>query len=158
MLNGKIYVGVHKLATDRIFDTYLGSGVAISAAIESKGVENFRRKTLYEFENREDAYSKEVEIVNEDFVARQDTYNLTTGGLGGQGWSQLTDTHKSNISKARTGMKLSKSHIANMSKAKFQPISMEGVVHESKKAAATFYGVTPQTISKWIRTNSPKID
>ena len=41
---------------------------------------NFIRTTIKIFDCEEDAYKLEAEIVNEDFVKREDTYNLALGG------------------------------------------------------------------------------
>lgn len=80
-LNGKIYVGVHK--TQDISDGYMGSGKVITAAIAKYGVENFTKSILETFENAEDMYAREKEVVNAEFLLREDTYNLRCGGQGG---------------------------------------------------------------------------
>lgn len=80
-INGKIYIGVHK--TENINDGYMGSGTAITHAINKYGVENFKKEIISEYETYEEALIAESEIVNEDFVLRADTYNLKVGGLGG---------------------------------------------------------------------------
>lgn len=76
LINGRIYVGVHNCSNDK----YLGSGTALSLAIEKYGKDNFKRETLFEFMTLEEALTKEAEIVNEDFVNDSTTYNLTVGG------------------------------------------------------------------------------
>lgn len=84
MLNGKIYVGVHKNKSENPneFDGYYGSGNIIKSAISKYGKENFERETLFVFDNFADAYTKEREIVNENFVLNKNTYNLSLGGVG----------------------------------------------------------------------------
>ena len=82
-VNGKVYVGVH--VTNDIEDGYLGSGLAISRAIKKHGRDKFTREILHDVTSAEEAYQLEAQIVNEQFVERDDTYNLRTGGLGG--WS-----------------------------------------------------------------------
>lgn len=83
-VNGKIYVGVHK--TDNLEDGYLGSGKTILEAIKKYGVENFEKKILEVFPDAESMFHKEAEIVNAEFLARDDVYNLRRGGLGGFDW------------------------------------------------------------------------
>lgn len=82
--NGKIYVGMHE--TENIDDGYLGSGVLISRAIEKYGRESFDREILHECDSREEMVQKEIELVDEEFVLREDTYNCTIGGYDGGFW------------------------------------------------------------------------
>lgn len=77
-VNNFIYVGVHK--TDNVKDNYMGSGTGIKRAIKEFGKENFEKRILYIFDNKEEAIKKESEIVNEEFLKRSDVYNLTLGG------------------------------------------------------------------------------
>ena len=80
-LNGKIYVGVHK--TKSIDDGYMGSGKVIRSAIAKHGIKNFTKVILEQFEDATAMYAREKEVVNEDFLLREDTYNLRRGGFGG---------------------------------------------------------------------------
>lgn len=93
LINGKIYIGVHYTNPD-IFDGYIGCGVkstsitqnikGFRAAVLKYGYENFKRQTLFTYEDSESgmlqAYKKEAELVNKDFLKRTDVYNLALGG------------------------------------------------------------------------------
>lgn len=81
LVNNKVYVGVHK--TKDINDGYMGSGKVIKRAMEKHGTGNFRKDILETFENAEAMYAREKEIVTEEFLAREDVYNLRRGGNGG---------------------------------------------------------------------------
>lgn len=87
-LNGKIYVGVHKVADTVRSRNYLGSGDRIRAAIKKYGKENFVRCTLAEFSLCKDVYAAEAEVVNKEFVNRLDTYNICFGGRGGVNFTE----------------------------------------------------------------------
>lgn len=91
-INNKIYIGVHETLTNE-FDGYLGCGVDIyrpstyknpktpfQCAVKKYGIKSFIRTTLKEFDNPQDAYSLEKELVNKDFLQRSDVYNLAEGG------------------------------------------------------------------------------
>ena len=80
-VNGKIYVGVHK--TPSLDDGYMGSGKVLRQAIKKHGLENFEKEILEIFNSAADMYAREKEIVTEEFIARDDTYNLRRGGTGG---------------------------------------------------------------------------
>jgi len=84
-INDKEYIGCH--ITEKLDDGYMGSGKWLKRAIEKYGVENFKKDILFIFDNREDMLAKERELVNEEYVLREDTYNLTLGG--GVGWFHI---------------------------------------------------------------------
>lgn len=80
-LNDMIYVGKH--ITEDINDSYMGSGLRIRHAIEKYSLENFEKTILFECKSEDEMNAKEAEIVNEDFIARDDVYNIKVGGGGG---------------------------------------------------------------------------
>lgn len=90
LVNNKIYIGVHGTKDLDKFDGYLGCGVYVSRnfspitefqkAVREFGCENFHRETLFVFDNIQDAYKKEKELVSSEFIARTDVYNMICGG------------------------------------------------------------------------------
>lgn len=80
-INGKIYIGQHACSCNSC--SYMGSGTAIGRALKKYGRENFEKEILFEFHSFAEMNEKEAEIVNEEFIARKDTYNLKTGGSNG---------------------------------------------------------------------------
>lgn len=91
-VNNKIYIGVHKTLTTE-FDGYIGCGVYVNRPASYKnantpfkyavckyGVKSFKRTILKVFSSEKEAYEFEAEIVDENFVKREDTYNIALGG------------------------------------------------------------------------------
>lgn len=94
IINNYIYIGVHKTLTPDKFDGYIGCGVNINKnrtykhpktkfqyAVKEFGPKNFKRKTLKVFEDDKSAYLLEGRLVNDQFLARSDVYNMIRGGI-----------------------------------------------------------------------------
>ena len=81
-VNGKIYIGKHQ--TENLDDNYMGSGIYLKRAQEKYGIENFTKDYLFIFETKEEMDIKEKELVNEEFVDREDTYNANQKALSTQ--------------------------------------------------------------------------
>ena len=92
LINDKVYVGVHK--TKSLDDGYMGSGKVIRNAIKKYGTEYFSKTILETFESSEAMFSREKEVVNDEFLARSDVYNLRRGGFGGFSDSERVAAHK----------------------------------------------------------------
>ena len=97
-INGinRIYIGVHKTENPEIFDGYIGCGVYINQpstymypktpfqyAVKKYGTNSFKREILYVYDNRKEAYLKEKEIVDINFIKQSHVYNARLGGEGG---------------------------------------------------------------------------
>ena len=94
LINNKIYIGVHSTINPEVFDGYLGCGVLATQpntymypkthfqyAVKKYGPKNFRRKVLAAFNTLQEASDLERELVNEEFLARDDVYNMILGGI-----------------------------------------------------------------------------
>jgi len=133
LINKKEYIGKH--STYNINDNYMGSGTILKLAKEKYGIENFIKETLYIFESKEEMNQKEIEMVNEEYILRKDTYNIKPGGNGGCGkrtekslekfkitWANKPQKEKDEINLLRSnklrGLKRSNETRKNMSKSK----------------------------------------
>jgi hypothetical protein len=90
LINNKIYIGKHKTLDKN--DSYFGSGSLLKNAILKYGINNFKKEIVFECLSEEEMENREEEIVNEDFVARLDTYNIQIGGGGG--WNHINKDEK----------------------------------------------------------------
>lgn len=100
LINNKIYIGKHSTTIPHDMKNYWGSSELLNNAIEKYGKENFKRYTLFIYKTEEEAYQKEAEIVDENFIGRKDTYNCRTGGDGSYICSEET---KKKMSETKTG-------------------------------------------------------
>lgn len=93
LINNKIYIGYHRTENPNVFDGYIGCGVKLSNpyfinnpktpfqfALKKYGVKNFKRTIIKVFDSQEEALKLERELVNEEFIKRKDTYNVSIGG------------------------------------------------------------------------------
>lgn len=93
LVNNKIYIGVHGTETPEDFDGYIGCGVSIyrpatymhpktpfQYAVKKYGPKKFSRTVLKVFDVEKDAYKLEANLVTEEFLKREDVYNLALGG------------------------------------------------------------------------------
>ena len=94
--NNKIYVGCHR--TDDLNDGYMGSGRRLWNSIRkylnesafNKLSDKYKKIILHEADNLKDMMDIEAAIVDKDFVLREDTYNMSLGGSGGNCHAQTT--------------------------------------------------------------------
>lgn len=91
-INGKEYIGFHSVKSKKDIlckestagsvyrDGYMGSGKLIKSALEKYGPENMCQEIIYLTNDRQDAFDMEKTLVDERYVLREDTYNLSIGG------------------------------------------------------------------------------
>ena len=93
LVNSHIYVGVHDTEDPYKWDGYYGDGLSLKCknvlkhpktpfhyAVKKYGFDAFKRFTLAVFNSRKEALDLEGVIVNEEFISRDDTYNIVVGG------------------------------------------------------------------------------
>lgn len=146
LLNNKIYVGFHK--TENINDSYMGSGKLIKKAIEKHGVENFRKDIIAVFDTKEEAEALERQIVDKDFVMREDTYNMSIGGnvliLHGKHNGFYGKTHTEEVRKL-----LSNSTSNHMKGRSSNPVEYQGKIYTIGNFAKVV-GITKNVLNNVI--------
>jgi len=80
LVNGKFYIGKHNQSKES-FDGYYGSGSLLAKAIKKYGKDNFVRETLFEFDNEDEAYRQEINVISEN-LSNPLCYNVRPGGTG----------------------------------------------------------------------------
>jgi hypothetical protein len=92
----------------------MGSSKKLKSDILKYGIENFTKEILFIFDNPEEMYLKEVEIVNEEFVANSSTYNLKPGGQGC--WDYINNDVEARILKNKKARKTTNDRYPNLLK------------------------------------------
>lgn len=100
--NNRIYIGVHQTNDPSIFDGYIGCGIYINQpstymypktpfqyAVKKYGTAAFERITLFIFDTKEEAYNKERELVDINFLKLDYTYNACLGGISYNNYKKL---------------------------------------------------------------------
>lgn len=149
-----IYIGKHK--TDNINDSYMGSGLRIKRAIEKYGIDNFEKTILFECSSEEEMNQKEAEIVNEDFISRDDVYNIVVGGEGS--WEHVNKTcHNNRHNHRKTGWLQKDEHGLNASQRTIASYTPEQYKEHIEKISAGIKRYYEQNGSHWTgKKHSPE--
>lgn len=118
-VNGKYYIGVHN-GKDPY---YLGSGTALSRAVQKYGRDCFIKTVLLSNLTQEQAFKLEQKIITQDIVDDPLCYNLTTGGIGGgtkskQHIAKLAENNRKKAKDPKFIKKLSKAKLGDKNPAK----------------------------------------
>lgn len=90
VVNGKTYVGSRKLALDRFWRQYMGSGKLIKQAISKYGIENFRKRLIGYAPTPEELVELEGDWIVRQQLLGLAQYNLfVSGHAGGDTFSKL---------------------------------------------------------------------
>lgn len=150
--NGKFYYGVHQ--TSNIEDGYMGSGVRLNTTIRSRCT----KEIIEWFDNENDMYAKEKEVITEELVADPQCYNMKVGGAGGDTISNHPNKQDI-INRIRTTLTTKPTEELNrLSLLKRRPGKLNGMYGVNRSGNnAPMFGKhhTPETIEA-IRTKAKK--
>jgi len=94
LINGKVYIG--KDASNN--PNYYGSGLLLAKAIKKYGKENFKKEILEECHSLEDLNTREKYwIASLNTTNRKIGYNIAIGGMGGDTYSNQSESRKKQI-------------------------------------------------------------
>jgi len=135
ILNDVFYVGKH--STEDVYDNYLGSGLLIQKAIKKYDKENFHKSILFVFDNEQEAFEKEFEIIQENISMKYKTYNIASGGRGGQKGRSPSQETRNKIgegNKGKTVSEESRKKIGDGNRGKVHSKELNQRVSDTKKA------------------------
>jgi group I intron endonuclease len=126
-ITGKCYTGSH--ASNKQYDSYLGSGILLWNAIKKYGIENFIRVNLKNYDTILEARKKESYYIELFDTFKPNGYNLDKNG--GHGWND-------SVVGEETRKKISKTLIENGSSYWKKPRTSEQLealskIHKGKK-------------------------
>jgi hypothetical protein len=147
-VNQRFYIGKHE--TCNIEDGYMGSGLAIKAAIKKYGQDNFRKEVLCIFDSIEQMNDKEKELLPEETLMDPLCYNIAIGGQGGNLGASVnkkigetmsrilsgvakTQKHKNAIKKSKQSYKPTECTISNIRQTAILNYQKMSVEEKSKK-------------------------
>ena len=153
LVNGKIYIGKHK--TKHLADKYFGSGTELKKDMKIMGAENFEMTVLCYLNNQEELDLLESLVVNSEFCAREDTYNIHTGGRNPIFQGKLNPMYKvpsplTGVSrKDLKGRKLDEDHRANISAGVREMYRRHPEIKEKiSKASLEMYRKHPERLKR----------
>lgn len=101
LINGKKYIGLHRVENDKIDPNYFGSGKLLKQAIEKYGKDEFSKEILHWHETPEELINAEIEeIIERNAINNQEYYNLIatkTPILFGENNGFYSKTHSDEI-------------------------------------------------------------
>lgn len=80
LLTDRVYIGRH--CTNKINDSYMGSGKKLLDDIKKYGKDQFKKEILYVFDTTDEMICKEIELIRYLFKNNIDTYNISRQGTG----------------------------------------------------------------------------
>lgn len=112
--SGRFYIGRRSTNTQPHLDDYMGSGVALLASYKVNGKDSFIKEIIHHCDSFEELCALERVLVDRSFINKSSNYNLSEGGLGFGGVSDIT---RKKMSSSKKGIKFTKERKSNISKS-----------------------------------------
>jgi hypothetical protein len=110
-------------------DGYMGSGKRIGYAIKKYGIENFKKEILSTHDTPEEMLAEEARLVNEEFIGRDDVYNLACGGKGS--WFHVNQSGRALLGRQAAWIKCKE--LAKDKDSKFYLSMTDNLIRGTKK-------------------------
>lgn len=151
--NGKKYIGQRKYDRRGYWKTYLGSGTSIKNAIEKYGKTNFSKEIIEECDTKELLNEREKYwIAYYDAYNSREFYNMTSGGDGGDTYSNHSDEEKNIIKNNRSIATKGKINLGSTNGMAKSVICLNNMkIFETLADAGKYANVKPEGISMAIR-------
>ena len=153
-INNKVYIGVHK--TDNLDDGYMGSGLALIRSQKKYGMENFKKEIISFHSSYKDALEEEKALVNTEFVKRDDTYNLCTGGKHWEGGSKTLFEKMSNAQRLRFKDKKAREYLSKNFKECWKNKEYRKMMEEKVYSNSERNQKVGDGVKQWIEDNPDK--
>lgn len=157
-INGKKYIGQKKYDQQGLWKTYLGSGIALKAAIEKYGKENFTKSIIEQCETKTILNEREKYWINYyNAVDSREFYNLAFGGDGGDTYSGHSIEEKERISHNKSISYKGKINLGAKNAMAKSVICLNNMkIFDTLVEAGKYANVNPEAISAAIihRSNS----
>ena len=140
--NGKKYIGITKQSLKERFDSGYGYKIPpMKNAIQKYGWENVEHKLLFDKLTKEEAYQKEIELIEiYQTTNPQYGYNISKGGTGSNGCVpsietrlKMSKSHKGRVFSQSSKDKISKSRRKDISGVKFSKLTPIYPIRENGK-------------------------
>ena len=113
LINGKIYIGQHKVENNEFDTNYYGSGKLLLEAIDKYGKDNFKCELIDWCNSEEELNNKEIYYIERyKSTTENNNYNISLGGFV----PRLSGTANGNFGKHRPHTEEEKRHLSEVTK------------------------------------------
>lgn len=104
IINGKMYIGQHK--SEKFDESYKGSGVILTKALEKYGKSNFKTQIIECCETAEELDNREVYWIAQYNASESETFYNVASGCNGSHEYSTSELTRQRLSEAQTGKRV----------------------------------------------------